>query len=380
MNRRPTDMPNLLLLCEYASLNGGERSMLSTIDGVRAARFTPTVIGPPEGPLAETLRRREVELVPFAFGDASGKRFAQDRLRDQLAKVLRRCKPDLLHANSLAMGRLCGPVAAELGIPSLAHLRDIVKLSRQAVADLNCHTRLLAVSKATRQFHVAAGLSAEKTHVLHNGVDLEQFRPRQPSGYLHRELGLPDGAQLAATIGQIALRKGQDTLIEAAVIVAEKVPNLHYLIVGERFSQKDESRRFEATLRTTADASLAGRVHWLGRREDVDRLLGELTLLIHPARQEPLGRVLLEAAAAGVPIIATAVGGTPEIFPQESQAAQLVPPNNPTAMAREIERTVCDPTLQTRLATAARRRAEETFTIRQAAAGLIDHYRQVIQQ
>ncbi len=371
-------MSKLLLLCEYASLNGGERSMLSTLDGVRAARFTPTVVGPPEGPLAETLRRRQVELAPFAFCDASGKRFAQDQLRDQLAKLLRLRKPDLLHANSLAMGRLSGPVAAELGVPSVAHLRDIVKLSRQAVADLNCHTRLLAVSKATRQFHVAAGLSAEKTHVLHNGVDLEQFRPRQPSGYLHRELGLPDEAQLAATIGQIALRKGQDTLIEAAVIVAEKLPNLHHLIVGERFSQKDESRRFEAKLRTTADASLAGRVHWLGRRDDVEQLLGELTLLIHPARQEPLGRVLLEAAAAGVPVIATDVGGTPEIFPQESQAAQLVPPNNPTAMAREIECVAFNPTLRTRLAEAARHRAEETFTIRQATTGLIDHYRQVI--
>ncbi len=371
-------MPKLLLLCEYASLNGGERSMLSTLDGVRAARFTPAVIGPPEGPLAETLGRREVELVPFAFYDASGKRFPQDRLRDQLAKVLRLRQPDLLHANSLAMGRLSGPVAAELGVPSVAHLRDIVKLSRQAIADLNCHTRLLAVSKATRQFHVAAGLSAEKTHMLHNGVDLDQFHPRQPTGYLHRELGLPDETQLAATIGQIALRKGQDTLIEAAVVA--KVPNLHYLIVGERFSQKDESRRFEATLRTTADASLAGRVHWLGRRDDVERLLGELTLLIHPARQEPLGRVLLEAAAAGVPVIATDVGGTPEIFPKNSQAAQLVPPDNPTAMAQAIEGVACNPTLQSRLATAARRRAEATFNIRQATAGLITHYRQIIHQ
>ena len=65
-------------------------------------------------------------------------------------------------------------------------------MSRQAIADLNCHSRLLAVSEATRQFHVAQGLAGEKTFVLYNGIDLEQFRPRPPTGYLHRQLGLPE--------------------------------------------------------------------------------------------------------------------------------------------------------------------------------------------
>ena len=73
-------------------------------------------------------------------------------------------------------------MAAELRLPSLGHLRDIVKLSARAVADLNCHGRLLAVSHATRSFHIAGGIAAEKTHVVYNGVDLEEFCPdRQPA-------------------------------------------------------------------------------------------------------------------------------------------------------------------------------------------------------
>src|SRR5208283_1505697 len=110
--------------------------------------------------------------------------------RRRLAEILLRQRGTLLHANSLAMGRLSGPVAAELSLPSLSHLRDIVSLSRQAVADLNCHARLLAVSAATRQFHVAQGLDAAKTCVLYNGIDLERFRPRAATGFLHRQLGL----------------------------------------------------------------------------------------------------------------------------------------------------------------------------------------------
>src|SRR5208283_4229615 len=110
--------------------------------------------------------------------------------RRRLAEILLRQRGTLLHANSLAMGRLSGPVAAEASLPSLSHLRDIVTLSRQAVADLNRHRRLLAVSAATRQFHVAQGLAGEKTFVLYNGIDLEQIRPRAPTGYLHEQLGL----------------------------------------------------------------------------------------------------------------------------------------------------------------------------------------------
>jgi glycosyltransferase involved in cell wall biosynthesis len=372
-------MPNVLLLCEYPTISGGEQSMLATLEGIRRAGIEVRVIAPPEGPLAEELARRGVEVLPFVFRDAAGDRLRQDRLREELARLLGRQRPDLLHANSLSMGRLSGPVAADLGLPSIAHLRDILRSSRQAVADLNRHTRLLAVSEATRQFHVACGLAAEKTRVLHNGVDLDRFRPRPKSGYLHRELGLPPAADLVATIGQICLRKGQDVFVWAATILAEKLPHVHYLIVGERWSDKPESRQFEADLHAAGCGSLAGRLHFLGYRDDVERILNELCLLVHPARQEPLGRVLLEAAASRVPVVATDVGGTGEIFPAQSRAARLVPPDDPQAIAAAVRELVSNEPLRNSLAAAARRRAEEAFDAERAAAGLVEHYRRLIE-
>jgi glycosyltransferase involved in cell wall biosynthesis len=275
----------------------------------------------------------------------------------------------------LAMGRLSGPVALELQLPSIAHLRDILKLSAQSAADLNCHARLLAVSNAVRDFHIVGGLDAEKTHVVHNGVDLEKFQPRPPTGYLHRELDLLAETQLIGTIGQIGLRKGQDVLLRAAAHVARSCPNVHYLIVGERNSSKDESRQFEQSLHHVSEDSLKGKVHFLGRRTDVNRLLSELTLYVHAARQEPLGRVLLEAAAAGVPIIATDVGGTAEIFPPQLEAARLVPSDNADALASAMLELLGDPALRARLSTAARRRAEEQFDVRKTIHELIRQYR-----
>jgi glycosyltransferase involved in cell wall biosynthesis len=152
----------------------------------------------------------------------------------------------------------------------------------------------------------------------------------------------------------------------------------HYVIVGERNSDKEESRRFERELHDAVDGVLTGRVHFLGVRRDVCPLLGELTLLVHPARQEPLGRVLLEAAAAGMPVIATDVGGTAEIFPPASRSARLFPSEDDRALGEAILELLGDAELRRSLALAARRRAEEQFDSRLAVAHLLEHYRAVV--
>jgi glycosyltransferase involved in cell wall biosynthesis len=336
------------------------------------------VIAPPEGPLPDEVRRRGTEILPLSFCRSSGNRLPQAELRDNLKHLLTAHRPDLVHANSLAMGRLAGPVAARLGIPSIGHLRDIVKLSAQAVADLNCNTRLLAVSDATRRYHVSAGLDRNKTFVLYNGVDLDEFQPRPATGYLHAELDLPLRVPLLATVGQISLRKGLDVVAKAAVLLSTKHPTANYLIVGQRWSEKPETRKLESELRDTATRALSNRMHFLGFRDDVPRLLNELTLLVHAAREEPLGRVLLEAAASGVPVVAAHVGGTPEIFPPDSRSARLVPPDDADSLAFAVDEFLCDARQRAALGAAARRRSEQFFDARHAAAALVGHYREVL--
>ena len=371
---------SVLILCEYATTSGGERSMLAALDAgvAQTAGVSVAVAAPPAGPLSEALRARGIELVPFETHSPAGIRVTQDELRRRLGELLASRRPRLLDANSLAMGRLAGPVAAELKIPSIGHLRDIIKISRQAVADLNCHTRLLAVSRAAREFHVAAGVTREKTHVLYNGVDLAEFQPRRPSDYLHCELGIAPHVKLVGAIGQIGIRKGLDVLAQAAVLLKDSLPDVHYVLVGQRWSEKDEALRFEADLHDIAGGELAGRVHFLGYRDDVPRLLNELTILVHPARQEPLGRVLLEAAAVGVAVVATDVGGTREIFPPDAGAARLVPPDDAGALAATMSELLGDEPLRLRLGEAARRRMETAFDAAIAAYNLAEHYCQVV--
>ena len=366
--------------------------MLSVIGDVAHAGFSPTIMAPPEGPLAEVCCRRGLRLIPLLSQDFSGKTLPQSNRREYLAAQLAHLGPDLVHANSLSMARLVGPVAKALGIKSIGHIRDIINLSRRAVDDVNCNTRLLAVSRAARDYHVAAGLGEEKMHVLYNGVDLYEFMPRPSAGELHCELHLPPEAVLIGAIGQLGLRKGQDTLMSAASLLSAALPEVHYVLIGRRWSDKEESVRFEINLQDAAGR--IGNVHFLGVRNDVPLILNELTMLVHPARQEPLGRVLIEAAACGLPIVATDVGGTREIFGMETgdsdtgdpeagnfqtETALLVPPDNPDALAAMIAALLSDEDLRVRLAKAARVRAEDAFDARRAAANLIEHYKAVLQ-
>ena len=373
-------MPKLLLLCEYPSLNGGERSLLAVLDHLRQSGFELGAAAPPSGPLADALVRHGAALAPLPWLESSEARPVQREQRRQLRRLIADSAANIVHANSLSMSRLSGPVVEELGVPSIGYVRDIVNVSAAAVADINRHRRLLAVSHAARDWHVARGLAAEKTHVLYNGVDLDRFCPRPRTGRLHRELGLPDDAQLVGAVGQIGIRKGLDVLAEAAALVAVRAPRAHFVIVGQRHSRKPEAIEFEAALRQTCSRPpLDGRVHFLGPRCDVERLLNELTLLAHAARQEPLGRVLLEAAAAGTPVVATRVGGAEEIFPAGSSAAMLVGSERPAEVAAAILELLSDPRLRRRLGRNGRRRAVEAFDAQQSAHALAEHYREVME-
>jgi glycosyltransferase involved in cell wall biosynthesis len=371
----------LLILCEYPTLLGGERSMLATLPAVRAAGFEVHVAGPPEGPLAEALANAGEYHQVWQTRDRHGARLPLGVLRRDLADALRQLQPALLHANSLSTSRIAGPLAIECGIPSIGHLRDIARLSPQAIADINRHRRILAVSGTCREFHVAQGIDAARCAVVYNGVDLELFCPRPATGALHKQLGIPAESRLVATIGQLGLRKGTEVLLSAALQVSSEASDVHWLLVGERTSNKRESYEFETLLHSIArQGPLAGRVHFLGSRSDVPRLLNECTLVAHAARQEPLGRVLLEAAASGLAIVATDVGGTREIFPAEQDGAVLVPPGDHQALASAVLALLSDHGRRQSLGCAGRRRIEAAFGIREASARLLDEYRLVLDQ
>jgi glycosyltransferase involved in cell wall biosynthesis len=396
--------PRLIaLLFEYPTLNGGERSMLAALNWLKQhdKRFEFVAITSSVGRLADALHEQQIPIHEWNSHDANGIRLSADQIESSLCRIISELKPQLLHANSLAMGRLSGRIAATLGIPTTTHLRDIMKLSPAAIADLNRNQKLIAVSEATRVFHVAQGVDASRVAVVRNGVDLTAFQPRIANGRLQAELKIADeidgndrrasgekalipagtnrdeeaspprrSVKLIATIGQIGLRKGQDVLASAASDVVARVPGAHFILIGERTSKKQESIDFEQAIDTKfALAGLSDHLHVLGYRVDVPELLNEVDLLVHPANQEPFGRVLLEATASGVPIVATDVGGTSEIVIHE-ETGLLVPFRDASALANAIVEILNDDAKSQSFRAAARDRALREFSIAIAAEKL----------
>jgi glycosyltransferase involved in cell wall biosynthesis len=369
----------VLLSFEFPSLNGGERSILAVLPQLVGTEFEFVAVAPAQGPLAEALQSVGVPTLPFDVRDVFGMRRPVERLLEDFAVAIRRTRPDLVHGNSLSMARLTGSIANQSPAVCTAHLRDIIGLSAAAVQQVNSNRALIAVSKAVRDFHAAQGVDASRMQVIPNGIEVDDGQGPH-DGRLEAELGLPPGSFLVASVGQICLRKGQDVFAQAAVLAAAQMPAAHFLLIGERYSAKPESAAYDESIdRTFAAAGLADRFHRLGFRQDVTQLLAEVDLLVHSARQEPLGRVLLEAAAAGCPIVATNVGGTSEML-IDDQSALLVPADDPQALAAAMIRAFGDASLRDRLADWARARIATYFSIADSARRLADTWRGLLNQ
>ncbi len=355
--------PKILLCFEYGTLNGGEFSMLAMLEQLGKTDFEFVAAAPRCGPLSERLVQCGIQVHPLVLRDTQDRKRPIEQINAHLIELIARIAPDLVHANSLAMGRMIGRIADQLSMPCTAHLRDIIKLNKTTIADLNRNAGLIAVSHATRQFHINQGLQADKVQTLYNGVDTHRFCPAPATGSLKQELGLPHDALLLANIGQICLRKGQTLLAQAAVSLAQEFPNLYTLLIGERHSQKQESIEYEQTIKTIfEDAGLSDRLHGLGFRSDIPTLLNEIDLLVHTSHQEPLGRVLLEAAACGCTIVATDVGGTSEILTHQDSAL-LIPPNDLSQLTTKLSQALTDPTIRQQLGRRARATALKKFAL-----------------
>jgi glycosyltransferase involved in cell wall biosynthesis len=368
-----------LLAFEFPTLNGGERSILAVLTQLVGTEFEFVALAPAQGPLAEALQCVGVPTLPFDVRDAFGMRRPSERLLEDLAVAIRRVRPDLVHGNSLSMARLTGSAAKQSPTVCTAHLRDIIGQSAAAVEQLNSNRALVAVSNAVRDFHAAQGVDATRMQVIHNGIEVDARPPRR-DGRLKAELGLPPEAFLVASIGQICLRKGQDVFAQGAILAVSQMPAAQFLLIGERYSAKPESIAYDESIdRQFAVAGLADRFHRMGFRHDVPTMLGEIDLLVHSARQEPFGRVLLEAAAAGCPIIATNVGGTGEML-ADGESALFVPTDDPQALAAAMKCAFDDASLRQRLAEAAKARIAARFSIAESARKLADFWRSLLNQ
>lgn len=361
-------MLRVAYLCEFMTVNGGENSLLTFL-ATAVESIQAIVLCPSDGPFVQKLKAQGVQCVPFNVRDPSDQRKPLEQIIAELCPLVESLDVDIVHSNSLSMSRILG-AAEDLNCVTVGHVRDIMKVSAKVIRDLNQVDMLIAVSAATRQALIEQGVQPERVTKVFNGVDEHVFcETANDSGNINgietwrRKLGLSSDTMLIGGVGQIGLRKGWPVLCDAVEGIIADFPKLHVVIAGARYSQKQESSDYEKSLVCRATTGpLAGRLHWLGYVDAMPEFLRQINVLAHPALQEPLGRVLLEAAASGTPVVATNVGGTAEIF--GDNAALLVNAGDVQGLATALRDVLLDPTAATERAVLAKERIGSFFSTR----------------
>ncbi len=374
----------VLYLNHVGSVSGAENSLLTLVHHLDRRRFTP-VAAVPAGPLAQRFDAQgvHVRLIPqLRLGRPSGLLsggWGALRLRRWAASLRRAARVldcDLVHANSLTAG-LGASLAIGGRLPVVWHARDVrapVRAERWLAARA---TRIVAISACVADHLLEVTPAArERTVLIYNGIEPDGFRPTRSREQVRAELGLPPDCLLVGTVGQIVPWKRQDVFIEAAAIIVARMPRSHLLVVGaDLFGEHSDYGR---ELRSLAEMlNVGSRVIFTGYHEDVASVMAALDVLVHPAEDEPLGRVLLEAMSLGVPCVAASSGGPAEII-EDGVSGMLVTPGDVNGFAREVCELLERPGAARRLGEAGRARVQSHFLASRMARLIEDVYEEAL--
>ncbi len=370
----------ILFVNHTGKLGGAENGLLDIMKHLDRSRFTPLVAIPADGPLAQKLQGLDVEtrIVPMI-------RFTRTMnpltllsywrvllaVRSNLADLIRNEEIALVHSNSNIAHIYAGAVAAKCNIPSIWHSRDLVELGILGERLCRSATIIIAISNAVAK-HLERYGARNKIRTIHNGIDLAHFVPGNSTSNARKKLGLDANRKLVVMIGQLAPWKKHALFIEACAQLVKDHGNLHCLIVGSDLF--DDHPRYRASLEALVhNRGLSDRLSFLGQRDDVVEILKAAYVLVHPASREPFGRVVAEAMAMKLPVVAANAAGPSEIIENEVSGL-LAEPDSPVAIARAVERLLSDLELAERIGCIARERIEASFSLERCVEQISEEY------
>jgi glycosyltransferase involved in cell wall biosynthesis len=288
----------------------------------------------------------------------------------RVARALRASGASVVHCHDARSHALGVPAARLAGIPAIVVSRRVAfKVGTNPLSALKYRMpvdRYLCVSRGVIEGLHDAGVPDERLALVPDAFDL---CPTQDVRDLHALLHLPPETPLIGTVAALTPEKGHADLLEAAARVARSDPEVHFVWMGE-------GKCRQSLLETAARLGLEARVHMLGYRADAQSLLRQCTLCVMASTHEGLGTALIEAQALGVPVIATAVGGVPDLI-ENGVTGRLVPAHDPAAMAAAILQALASPELRQRWAEAGRRSVRE-FDVESLANRTLAEYEAIL--
>jgi len=217
--------------------------------------------------------------------------------------------------------------------------------------------RVIAVSHATKEEMVAAGVPAELISVIHNGIDTESWSQHQVNVSMRDTLGIGNAFPIIGYVGRISPEKDLETWLRVAALVAQEYPVAQFVVVGEG----RDNKLLEQLKNLAGALGIARNIHFLGYREDLPSIYAAFDLFFLSSRREGICNSLLEAMAMGIPIVATDVGGTKELI-VAGESGYMVAEGDVAGMARAMIELICNECLRKDVGRAAQLRIQENFS------------------
>jgi glycosyltransferase involved in cell wall biosynthesis len=300
---------SILFLDQFSELGGGQQALLDTVDAARMAGWEARVLIPGRGPLVDALRVRnvatdEIPCGPYGSGAksiADSLRFARD-LRPQVRMIR-----DAISAADVELIYVNGPrllpaaaLAAGARVPMLFHVHVHLQGSALWLARWALHrtqATVVGCSKSVLE-PLRSHIDARNVHVIPNGVRDAGYRERNFDARSRLRIGM---------IGRMGPQKGQMEFVNAAALLRSEFPQARFIVCGAALSQSRDEYDDAVRLRARGLP-----VEFVGWQSDVGAVMRDLHLLVVPSMMEGMGRVVLEAFSAGVPVVAFPAGGIRE--------------------------------------------------------------------
>lgn len=344
----------ILYLNHVSYIGGAEIALLNLLTYLNRETFAPVAFVP-EGDLADAIHQLKIPCVHIPVLDGLNRytlpRFI--KVVPQLAARIYKEAPDLLHANTNFTSEYSGVLSRWTKTPTIGHIRDIEPLGRMGRWTIRQNIKVIAISEAVKRYLISEWVSEHQIVRVYDGVDLRQYRPRQPIS--------PDNSIIVGLIGQIGERKGHLYLLEAARRLLQTHPDLRFWIIGKEPAHSKEHYT-DRLYQYVKENHLEQQIEFWGFRTDIPELLSRLDILILPSLQEPFGKIVIEAMAMAKPVVATNVGGVPEIV-EDGKTGLLVLPGDSGAICQALQQLIEDQGMRDQMGREGRKRVEQMFSL-----------------
>ncbi len=341
-------------------IGGAERHLLTLMRLMDRERFIPELLCLCRGPFAPQCRREGItthEVImrhKLDLGTVA-----------PIRRLIREQEIDIVHTHGVRANLVARISGRAEGVPIVTTFHSLLRYDYSSTAEAwvaraltrltnNRTDRFIAVSGAVKEDLVTMGVPPDKVNVIYNGLDVSLLVPGDEPATVRGKLGILPGQRVVAMVGRLHAVKGHVYLLQAARQIVNQYDDVLFLLVGEG----PERGLIERTIK---ELDLVDRVIMTGYYPNISELYPVMDMLCLPSLMEGMGLALLEAMYFGVPVVATRVGGIPELI-IDGESGLLVDPGNSDALAIAITWLLDDPALRQRLIAGGRKRAQE-FTV-----------------